>query len=79
MKKSKFKSEVEMKGVKVYPFYAQTKYTVLFAAKKLIKQTQLSHYSYNVPAVINVYENTDNNWVFVESVNIEIVQKDQYT
>jgi len=70
----KYKSEIEMFGVKLKPHYARKQYTVIDHAKREIWKAQKLHHSYNVPARILVYLKNDekNDWDLVEQVEVEV-------
>lgn len=67
----KYKSEVEMKGVSLKPRYARTRYTVVDSITRDVWKAQRLHYSYNVAAVVNVYEKSENEWRLIDKVLID--------
>lgn len=67
----KYKSEIEMFGVSIKPHYARKQYTVVDHAKREVRKAQRIHYSYNVPAIIHVYEKEENgDWRLIQQVEI---------
>jgi len=70
----KYKSEVEMFGVKLKPHYAKKQYTVIDHARREIRKSQRIHRSYNVPARILVYLQNEesNDWALVDEVDVDI-------
>ncbi len=67
----KFKSEIEMFGVAIKPHYAKKQYTVVDHAKREVRKAQRIHYSYNVPAIVHVYEKDESgDWRLILQVEI---------
>lgn len=62
-----------MFGVSLKPKYARTLYTVVLAAQKEIRKAQKIHYSYNVPAIIHIYEKDEQgDWKSLDKRNVDI-------
>ncbi|TVY09900.1 hypothetical protein [Paenibacillus cremeus] len=71
----KYKSEIKMFGVSLKPHYARKQYTVILHARREILKAQKLHYSYNVPARILVYLQTEdkfNEWELIDQVEVDI-------